>query len=404
MTLLTTAQLITNSLRLDASPPHLEGDINWPQLLHHADGHSLTPLLYATWRRAGLLDRLPAGVRDRLARAYSDNSRRNQNIRQELLELHQILTQAEVPHVVLKGWPLVEQLYADPAERVLYDHDLLVPFDRAEVGHQALQAAGFCPLPAKDEWVKKHLPPLWRNDGYRWDGYLFDPHYPRPVELHLQLWEQNWRGLKVGHLAGVWAQAQTATVAGVPMQLLDKEDMLIHLAMHFAGHLVERAARLNQLLDLARFVQQSMPLDWERIWAKISQANINRFIYASLLLAHQVFGAPLPPALIWQRLASVTPTAFRSWLLEHGPTDVLTADYRQPHKGKDYQLTFLAANSFGERLGIIRFAALPPMDQLAAKYNLRHRWLGPLLYPRHVVERVGSYSRGWLGKGEEAFK
>jgi hypothetical protein len=398
LTLLQIAQIITGALRLDGSPPRLEGEIDWPQLLYHADGHSLTPLLYTTWREAGQLEQLPPDMRDRMAQAYIDNGRRNENIRRELLDVHQILTTAGVPHLVLKGWPLVEALYADPAERVLYDHDFLVPPDQAQIGHQALQAAGFQPLPGKDEWIEKHLRPLWRNQGYRWDGYLFDPLYPRPVELHVGLWEQNWRGLHVSQLPDVWAQARTTTVAGVPMQLLAPEDMLIHLAMHFAGHLIEREARLNQLLDLARFVRKSSPLDWQRMEAKMTQAGVTRFVYASLFLAHQIFDAPLPPPPVWQYLAAATPPAFRAWLSQHGPADVLTADYRHRHKGQDYRLTFLAAHSLAERLGIIRFAALPPSGQLMSKYNLRHRWLGPLVYPRYIVERVSTYGRGILVK------
>lgn len=397
MPLLTVAQIIAKWLRLEAKPARLEPNIDWPQLVHHADGHSLTPLLFATWREGGLLGQLPPDIRDRMAQAYANNALRNRHIRRELLELHELLAETGVPHLVLKGWPLVERLYTDPAHRVLYDHDFLVPAGQAGTAHGALQAAGFQPLPAKDEWVEKHLPPLWRNDGYRWDGYLFDPYYPRPVELHVRLWEQNWRGLRVGQLPDLWATAQTRVVAGIPMALLSDEHTLIHLAMHFAAHLVERGARLNQLLDLARFVHRRLvALDWERIGRQAAQANVGRFVYASLFLANRVFGAPLPPGDVWQRLANATPSAFRSWLAAHGPADILTADYRRQEKGQDYRLTFLLANSTTERLGIIRFAALPPVGQLMVKYHLRHRWLGPLFYPRYVAERVGDYGRSLL--------
>jgi hypothetical protein len=402
--LLDVAQLITSTLRLSATPADLvtclaaANGVDWTALVHHADGHSLTPLLYDLWRQADALEFVPSDIRIRMAQAYADNARRNRCIRQELLEVHQILAEAGVPHLVLKGWPLVERLYVDPAHRVLYDHDFLVPVDRAQLGHRALQTAGFRRLPAKDEWVEKHLPPVWRNNGYQWDGYLFDPHYPRPVELHLHLWEQGWRGLQVEQLPHLWRQAQTCPVAGRPMQLLSDEDTLVHLAVHFAGHLIEREPRLNQLLDLARFTQQAAFLDWERVWAQMTQAKVGRFVYASLWLAHRIFEATLPPANIWQRLASITPPAFRTWLAEHGPADVLTADFRRQEKGKDYHLTFLAANSMVERLGIIRFAALPPMDQLVVKYNLRHRWLGLFLYPRYIVERISDYGRAWLGR------
>ncbi len=393
MTMFAVAQFMADTLRLDARRPAWPAALDWEQLLHHADGHSLTPLLYATWREAGQLDSLPPATRQRLAQAYTDNARRNEYIRGELLELDQILTAAGVPHLLLKGWSLIENFYPDPASRVLYDHDFLVPAGLAQAGHQALQAAGFRPLPGKDQWIAKHLPALWRNNGYQWNGYLFDPLYPRPVELHLRLWEQGWRGLRVSQLPDAWADAVTQTIAGAPMQRLSDENMLIHLAMHFAGHLVEREARLNQLLDLACLSQQwSVKLDWERIVSRAAQARVSRFVYASLFLAHEIFGAPLPPPLVWQQLSAATPPAFRDWLARPGPTDVLTSDYRRREKGKDYQLTFLAAHSPLEKLGIVRFAALPPMEQLMVKYNLRYRWLGLLYYPHYVGTRLKEYT------------
>jgi len=369
--------------------------VDWPALVHHADGHSLTPLLYSVWRDAGVLAALPPEIQTRLAKAYANNKIRNTHIRSELIEIHQLLDNADVPHLVLKGWPLVERLYADPAQRVLYDHDFLVPPDRAEAGHRALKQAGFRPLPARDAWIEKHLPALWRNDGYTWDGYLFDPRYPRPVELHLRLWEAGWRGLHVRsrQLPDLWARAQTRTIAGVPMQVLGDEDTLVHLAMHFAGHLIEREARLNQLLDLARF-QASTQLNWDIVLAQAEAANVSRFVYASLWLAHAIFGSPLPPDEVWTRLAAQTPPAFRRWLETQGVADVLTSDYRRKHKGKDYQLTFLAARSPLEWIGIVRFAALPPLEQLMAKYRVAHRWQAALLYPHYLSERVWMYGRG----------
>jgi hypothetical protein len=167
--------------------------------------------------------------------------------------------------------------------------------------------------------------------------------------------------------------------------------------MHFAGHLVEQETRLSQLLDLARFMHHAPYLDWERIWARADQTNVVRFVYGSLYLAHQIFGADLPPPNIWRRLAATTPRPFRTWLADKGVANVLTSDYRRRRRGQDYRLTFLAAESLQERLGIVRFALLPPVGHLVVKYRLPARWLGPLLYPRYIVERLGTYGRHWLG-------
>ncbi len=396
--LLAAARVITSAISTEAAPAELAAhlaaatDLDWQTLIGHADAHTLTPLLYSVWREAGALDAVPETHRSRMERAWRDNAKRNLNIRDELLEVHRILASAKIPHLVLKGWPLVERLYADPSHRYLSDLDFLVPVDAATAGHQALQAAGYRPLPAKDEWIEKHLPSLWRNDGYPWDGYLYDPMYPRPVELHLRLWERRWRGLAVGDPPRLWDRAQERQVAGVPMHVLSDEDTLIHLAVHFAVHLVERGARLNQLLDLARFAQQTSPsLDWSLILERARAAGVSRFVFGSLLLAQVIFGSLLPPQDSWRQFETDTPPAFLDWLAGEAVEDTLTADYRRREKGKDYRLTFLAANSFQERLRIIRFAAFPPLAQLAAMYQLRHRWLAWLYYPPYVARRVREY-------------
>jgi hypothetical protein len=275
--------------------------------------------------------------------------------------------------------------------------------EQAQRAFGLLEAAGFVRLPGKDEWVEKHLPPLWRNNGYQWDGYLFDPLYPRPVEIHTLLWESGWRGLAVTPLSGVWATAQQRPLTGgaghsvAEMRLMSDEDTLIHLAVHFSGHLVEREARLNQLLDLARFAAaRQSSLKWPVIKARAAACGVARFVYAGLWLAHQLYRAPLPPTEIMGGLARLTPVGFRRWLAAEGVVDVLTGDYRQRRRGMDYRLTFLAAVSITERLGVVRFALLPPVAQLRYKYRPRYRWQTPLLYPRYVAERVGHYLRDWV--------
>ena len=387
------AQFIVDSLRLDsfATNVDLPAEVDWAALIDHADAHSLTPMLWSAWSRSTWLRRIPFETLERVARALRDNMNRQSNIKAEFLEIDALLTAAQVPHITLKGYPLAEHLYTDPAHRVIYDHDFLVPPQAAATGHQALLAAGFKPLPAKDEWIEKHLPPVWRNDGYQWDGYLFDPKYPRPVELHVRLWEKNWRGLQVNDLPDIWRDAQTQTVAGREIQTLSVEDTIGHLGMHFAGHLIEREARLSQLLDLARAVQQSKKIDWDQVINKTTTAGVARFVYASLYLAHKIFGVLLPPAEIWQRLDAETPPAFRSWLSTQGVNDVLVSNYRRRNKGKDYELTFMAAGSLFERAGILRFAAVPPLGQLMTKYNVRHRWLAALMYPRYIADRLKTY-------------
>jgi hypothetical protein len=400
--LLAAARLMTDSLRVDATPEDIRARVeaarglDWDLLAHHADGHTLAPLLHDLWAEAGALAHVPPATAERLARARRDNAARTANIRRDLLEVHALLEGAGVPHVVLKGWPLAERLYADPAQRYMSDQDFLVPEDRAAAGHAALRAAGYRPLPVKDEWIEKHLPSLWRNDGYPWSGYLYDPDYPRPAELHVRLWERGWRGLAVRDMPGLWADARTCTVAGLALQVLSDEHTAVHLAMHFAGHLVEREARLNQLLDLARLLHTTPALDRAKVVDLAEAAGVARFVYVSIYLAHAIYGAPLPTAAAWRVMEARTPRPLQAWLAGEGVDDTLAADYRRRAKGQDYRLTFMAATSVREYLGVVRFALFPPLGQLAAKYRVP-RALAAFTYPRHVAERVRSY---WRSRGE----
>src|SRR5260221_5416946 len=113
--LFSTARLLVSPLRLDATPESARaalvgaGRVDWAALLRHADAHTIAPLLFDAWRQAGVLDLLPDEPRQRLAKAYADNQVRNGRIRSELLDVHQLLSAAQAPHLVLKGWPLVER-------------------------------------------------------------------------------------------------------------------------------------------------------------------------------------------------------------------------------------------------------------------------------------------------------
>jgi len=148
---------------------------------------------------------------------------------------------------------------------------------------------------------------------------------------------------------------------------------------------------------VSRFGQNEVErrdLDWDLILQNADAANVTRFVYASLFLAHKIFRSPLPPESVWKKIETQTPPAFSNWLKENGEYDVLTSNYRQRHKGKDYRLTFLAARTFAERLGIIRFALVPPAAQLMAKYKIASPAMIPFLYVRYAVERGMEYGRG----------
>lgn len=421
---LSIARLIVHSLRVDvdraaveaaltacggsasvsASGASASGDASyndatgWPFFFDLADGHGVTPLIADRWRTLGVLDRIPIDARERLLKADHDNAERNAHIRREVIEYWQAITGAGIPAILLKGWPLVEALYESPALRLVKDVDLLVPADRARDGLAVLERAGLEPLPYdRDAWFAKHLPAHWRLNGRPVTcppANMYDPMHPRPVELHVHAWEQSFRGLSLRDPDGFWQRSRIANVAGCPVRIPSSEDVLIHLCVHWACHWIEREARLSQLVDLDRFMRKfGDRVDWQVVLTTSDAARATRFVYAALSAARKVLGTPSPPAPIADRLRAGCPPKLREWIVRHAADDVALMDYRHPDKGAAYVLTWLCAQTIRDRLGVVRYALLPPREFIIGRYGLKRRWLAIPFYVPYVLSRT--FSTAW---------
>lgn len=394
-----TTRLILHSLALKPDRAAIETDLrsidtgDWSTFFTSADLHGVTPLIAHHWQALDLLDRLPSETRDRLRIAYRDNTERSENIRHEVIEYWNLIAAAHVPAILIKGWPLAEMLYESPAVRLITDMDLLVPRDRAQDGLAALQRNGLEPLPRdRDAWIEKHLPSYWRLNG-RTVTYplknMFDPQHPRSVELHVNLWEGNFRGLRLRDLSGFWERSRVIEVAGQPMRVPSLEAAFIHVCVHWACHWIERAARLNQLVDLDRFVRKyNSALDWPLILRWSDEAHVTRFVYTALKVVQRVFNSPRPPAEIAAQLRAGCPPRLQQWIDRYALIDVAQLDYRQPDKGTAYVLTSLAAQSIGEKFGIVRYALLPPREFIIMKYQLKQGWLAIPFYVPYILSRA----------------
>lgn len=364
--------------------------LDWDDVLYLADGHGITPLLYQLWQRLNLLELISPPAQTRMAQAYADNSTRNTDARREFRDVMGMMAHAGVETIVIKGLPLLEQLYPDPAERVLYDCDLLARDEtQARRGYETLAAAGFTPVPTKTgAVVHKHLPSLWRRNGFVRRGYLFDVMQPRPVEMHVLLWDTRWRGLDMLPLPDVWAHSRMIEVADTAVRVMSPEDTVIHLCVHLATHLVEREARVGQAIDIARLLAARVTeIDWTRVLEASAQARVTRFVYLALCAVHTLTGAPLPPQNIVDALRAKTPARLRAWVESGSTQDLLSMDYRNTDLSRAYALTFAATQSWREKARVLQFALFPPLEALQAEYGGRGVWL----YARHLEGRGRVY-------------
>jgi hypothetical protein len=123
------------------------------------------------------------------------------------------------------------------------------------------------------------------------------------VELHHRIFDDR-PGYDVD---GIWARSVAVDVdAGPPYRLQAPEDLMLHVAVHFAFDRIHRGeSALGQLADVVR-IHERWPLDWEAVATRARDANVGDRLFLTLMSAAQLFGDLAPPAVT----ASLAPPSY----------------------------------------------------------------------------------------------
>jgi hypothetical protein len=306
----TSIQQIINFLAASPSPDWLEAASkdDWEELAVTAIALGLAPLLH--WQLTQAQVAPPPLTMAKLAVTRQAHAKRNEAIGYQLAELLAAFAQQKTDVLVLKGALLAVTVYPDPALRPMNDIDLLFRVEDLPRVGPVLESLGYTGKHKSAEQgpgITKHL------STYRRAGNLGDTPNPylsaggdRMVEPHGSL-EESWFGLKVDITPGVWARAVPISLYSQPAYRLSTSDMLLHLAVHAAFHVIMGASVFVQLYDIGRVVETySAELNWIEVLTLTRQAKAQPFVYASLYWARALYQAAIPdgPLIVLERECS----------------------------------------------------------------------------------------------------
>jgi hypothetical protein len=289
-------------------------DRDWLALFRLAAAHLVAPSLYATLAARDQLHQIPVEVREALAALHALNDQRNRRLRAVLRDTVQILNQAGIEPILLKGSiALLPDQYPHAFARMLGDLDLAVAEAEPNQAVKALLAAGFYYArntdPASYATDHHHLAPLFHPSG---NGY---------VEIH--------RELLVGRipkavlsLAMLQASARPLDWDGVRTGIPALEHRLLHNALH---HQLQDQAffsdrrSLRQLLEFAqlRALPDAAALDWPGLFQRLDAAGAGDAVRGYLLAEQRLFGQSLPDGVSITRAARRAEDRF--WLRLNHP-------------------------------------------------------------------------------------
>ncbi|MEL7690794.1 nucleotidyltransferase family protein [Citromicrobium bathyomarinum] len=118
----------------------------WNWIAQVAREYRLRPLLHLR-QRSGIGPSFPPVFSEECAQSFASQQVRWLDLKGGIVRTSRALSEANVPHVFLKGAALRLSVAAEPAVRPMRDLDILIPRDRSVAARDALTALGFHALP-----------------------------------------------------------------------------------------------------------------------------------------------------------------------------------------------------------------------------------------------------------------
>lgn len=211
--------------------------------------------------------------------------------------LGDLLEEAGVKFIVLKGGSLAPLLYASPDLRPMVDVDILIRRESWPAAKEALKAASFTlPKPADERyWLANYFNLAVSSPGPR--PASFDIHWALNQEVRYRVDEE-----------GLWTRAVSFEWEGRAYLRLGDEDLLLSLVLHLAHHYFD--ARLIWLHDI-RLVATRLPIDWERAIRRAREWGMAAVFGLGLEYVEKVLPGSIPPG----ALRDSAPSAPRRLLL-----------------------------------------------------------------------------------------
>ncbi|MEI6785960.1 MAG: nucleotidyltransferase family protein, partial [Verrucomicrobiota bacterium] len=109
----------------------VSGQVDWGKVVELASHHYMIVALVVAFREHQLAAVLSEEVLEYFEEIHGLSAARNQRIRDQVFEIARALNTIGVEPVLLKGAAnLIAGLYSDPASRLMFDIDILVPEGR----------------------------------------------------------------------------------------------------------------------------------------------------------------------------------------------------------------------------------------------------------------------------------
>lgn len=264
--------------------------IGWDRFFQLVELHVVQPLVFDCLSLPNVKSYIPASIYQTLRQQQHVGVQQTMRQTAALLRLQRAFMQADVTFLPLKGTVLSQRLFGNFSMRLFGDLDLYIAPEDLERVEEIVQGLGY-----------RRVSPGFTLSSRARAVYLHSRHHfvYGHVEHGIKL-ELHWKPFAKGrvldsrYFTQMVERTHTLEVNGTPFLCLADGDLLLYLAIHGSYH---RWSRLKWLVDIAALLQQPLAIDWPAWKAEITTYELQHAIIESTVLANQLLGAPIPPAM-----------------------------------------------------------------------------------------------------------
>jgi hypothetical protein len=260
----------------------LDGALDWNFILDFAEKHSLIPLLF-THLQSRAPEKVPPAIHEKLREQFRGISALNAYLSGELRRLLKHFSAHGIEAIPYKGPALASKAYGNIALRHFGDLDILVRQRDVLRVMKLLVAEGYALHPPLNGVQQALMLRTQCNLPFTRDAHrlIVEIHWRVSARLFSSPLEEE----------SLWENLHTDTFAGMPINALAPEDLLLSLCVHGTKHLWER---LSWITDIAQLLEVHPNLNWPSLLERARRTGTERMLLLGLHVARELLGAPLP--------------------------------------------------------------------------------------------------------------
>lgn len=181
--------------------------------------------------------------------------------------------------IVLKGL-VIREFYKNPELRTMCDADILVREEDLDKARKVLTSLGYLESEEYDEHGA-HI--------------VFEHTNHLPIEVHWTLINDDYFNGSKEFEKSIWDNAMKVKIGETEALSLGWDDLVLHLCIHMAVHIVHRGFGVRQLVDLVILVENKRDeINWNEFRRKAIECKVNKFVIIIFNVCKELFNMEIP--------------------------------------------------------------------------------------------------------------